>query len=288
MATKKTKITKPKTATVAKTASKPAETTQPLYDTTTIGAYSFQSFVSFINDNFVVLLIVGLAFIGGFVAGSLWTENQMLKAGSFGSGVANKPAAFAEQDAPVGPTADQLAAMPAITDADHAIGPKNAKVTLVEYSDFQCPFCQTFHPTLQAMKEKYGNDIRWVYRHFPLDAIHPDARPMAIASECVAKLGGNDAFWKYSDALFAAATPVTAQTMVKLAADTTGLSESAVQGCVDAGEVEAKVDADQTGGAAAGITGTPGTIVISADGQYELISGAVPAPQVEQILKKYL
>lgn len=287
MATKRTKSTKVTSSATAKAVTQPM-TVMSVFDQSTVGAYSFQSFVSFVNNNFVVLLLVGLAFIGGFVAGSLWTENQMLKSGSFAAGTANNPAAVADQAAPTGPTAEQLAQMPEVTDADHAIGPKNAKVTLVEYSDFQCPFCQSFHPTLQAMKEKYGNDIRWVYRHFPLDAIHPDARPMAIASECVAKLGGNDAFWKYSDALFTATTPVTATTMVKVAAETTGLSETAVQSCVDAGEVEAKVDADQTGGATAGITGTPGTIVISADGQYELISGAVPAAQVEQILKKYL
>lgn len=87
-----------------------------------------------------------------------------------------------------------------ITDQDHVIGGVNAKVAIVEFSDFQCPFCQRFHPTMQRVLQEYGDDVKWVYRHFPLDSIHPRARPSAAASECAAE---QDKFWEFMNALFA-------------------------------------------------------------------------------------
>ncbi len=80
-------------------------------------------------------------------------------------------------------------------DRDHIRGNPDAPVTLVEYSDFECPFCKRFHPTVKRIVDEYGGRVRWVYRHFPLDEIHPvKARREAAAAECAAELGGNDAF----------------------------------------------------------------------------------------------
>jgi protein-disulfide isomerase len=100
-------------------------------------------------------------------------------------------------------TGDQVAKIPEVTDADYARGSSNPTVYLIEYSDFQCPYCKSFHPTAQQVIDTYDN-VAWVYRHFPLDAIHPLARPSAEASECVAELGGDDAFWKFADEIFGA------------------------------------------------------------------------------------
>lgn len=84
---------------------------------------------------------------------------------------------------------------------DHIRGNKKAKVVVIEYSDFQCPFCQRVHPTYKQILETYGDDVMWVYRHFPL-SFHPKAMPAALASECAYEQGGNDAFWKFADELF--------------------------------------------------------------------------------------
>lgn len=89
-----------------------------------------------------------------------------------------------------------------INETDHIKGNEDAKIVLIEYSDFECPFCQKFHLTMLQILNDYENDIAWVYRHFPLDAIHKKARPFAIASECAYSQKGNDAFWKMSDIFF--------------------------------------------------------------------------------------
>ena len=92
--------------------------------------------------------------------------------------------------------------IPAVSEQDHILGSLDAPVKLVEYSDLQCPFCGRFHPTMQRVAKEYGDQVAWVYRHFPLESIHPNARPLANAAECAANLGGNDGFWKFIDAVF--------------------------------------------------------------------------------------
>ena len=92
--------------------------------------------------------------------------------------------------------------VPVLGEEDHLKGSIDAPVALIEYSDLECPFCKRFHPEVQKAVEKYENQIVWAYRHFPLEAIHPSARPLAEGSECAAQLGGNDKFWEYIDYVF--------------------------------------------------------------------------------------
>lgn len=99
--------------------------------------------------------------------------------------------------------ASEASKIPEITAEDHVRGNPNASVKLIEYSDYECPYCKSFHPTAQRLMTEYEGQIAWVYRHFPLDRIHPNARPAAIASECIADLAGEDAFWEFTDMVFA-------------------------------------------------------------------------------------
>jgi protein-disulfide isomerase len=92
--------------------------------------------------------------------------------------------------------------VPSLLADDHIRGNPDADIALFEYSDFQCPFCTRVHATYKEVIDQYGDDVMWVYRHFPLTSIHPDAVPYAIGSECAASLGGNDAFWSFTDELF--------------------------------------------------------------------------------------
>lgn len=99
-------------------------------------------------------------------------------------------------------SADAAAQIPPVSDQDHVRGNRGAKVLLIEYSDFECPFCSNFHATAQQIIDEYGDDVAWIYRHYPLDQLHPNARPAAIASECVTEIGGDEAFWKFADEAF--------------------------------------------------------------------------------------
>ncbi|MDP3725133.1 MAG: thioredoxin domain-containing protein, partial [Nanoarchaeota archaeon] len=91
--------------------------------------------------------------------------------------------------------------MKEVSGDDHVRGDKNAPVVVVEFSDLECPFCKSFHETMKTVLQNYEGEVAWVYRHFPLDRLHPKARKEAEASECAAELGGNDAFWAYVDEL---------------------------------------------------------------------------------------
>jgi len=94
------------------------------------------------------------------------------------------------------------AAVPPLRDSDHVRGKKDAKVLMIEYTDFECPFCQRFHPTTKQALTEYGDQVAHVIRHYPLRSIHPSAQKLAEGAECAAELGGNEAFWNYADAVF--------------------------------------------------------------------------------------
>ncbi len=84
-------------------------------------------------------------------------------------------------------------------EGDHVLGNPNAKVTIIEYSDYECPFCKQFHPTLERIVKESEGNIKWIYRHYPL---HQNSVERLVAAECVGEIKGDDAFWKYSDLLF--------------------------------------------------------------------------------------
>lgn len=96
-----------------------------------------------------------------------------------------------------------------VTPADHHFGSDNAEITIIEYSDLECPYCARFHQTMHQIVTDYNGKINWVYRHLPLEQLHPNAFNKALASECVAELGGNDKFWDYIDDIFQKAAPKT-------------------------------------------------------------------------------
>lgn len=91
---------------------------------------------------------------------------------------------------------------PDVTDADHVQGRADAPVTLVEYGDFECPFCYRAHPIILELQRELGDKLRFVFRNFPLGEIHPHALHAAAAAECVAARTGAKAYWTMHDELF--------------------------------------------------------------------------------------
>jgi protein-disulfide isomerase len=86
---------------------------------------------------------------------------------------------------------------------DYIRGNEDARILVIEYSDIECPYCETFHKTMKEALDVYPDDIQWAYRHFPLDQIHPNARKAAATVECIGQQKGADAFWTALDAMFA-------------------------------------------------------------------------------------
>ncbi len=168
---------------------------------------------------------------------------------------------------------------------DHILGDPEAPISMVEYSDFECPFCKRFHPTAKALMEKNAGKVNWVYRHFPLQFHNPGAQKQAEASECAAELGGNEAFWRYSDLIYertkAGGKGFPLKGLVPLAEEI-GLDGKAFVECLDSGKMRERVEKDYQDGVKAGISGTPGVIFVNhASGEVKTVAGAVPLAQLQ-------
>ncbi|PJE50494.1 MAG: hypothetical protein COV29_03745 [Candidatus Yanofskybacteria bacterium CG10_big_fil_rev_8_21_14_0_10_36_16] len=174
-----------------------------------------------------------------------------------------------------------------VTNDDHIRGDKKAKVVVVEYSDLECPFCQRFHTTMQEALQDYGNDVAWVYRHFPLESIHPRAFPQAVASECVAELGGNDKFWQFIDVIFASDQKNSDQQLGQMAQNI-GINRSKFDTCLKSGKYDKLINEQTQNAQAAGGNGTPYSVVIGPDGSTYAINGAQPLATVKSTIDQAL
>lgn len=169
-----------------------------------------------------------------------------------------------------------------VTKNDHIRGNLEAPVTIVEFSDFQCPFCRAFHPTIKQVLADYPDKIRWVYKHYPIDQIHPQARPAAEASECVAEQKGNDGFWRFADALFENQERL-GESLFKELAQNIGLDMAQFEACLSSRKYQKRVEEDLQEGISLGVRGTPGSFVNG-----ELVEGAVSLARLKTIIDKAL
>lgn len=181
--------------------------------------------------------------------------------------------------------------VPPIVATDHVRGNKSAKVTMITYSDFECPFSKRHHPTLQKILDAYKNDVNVVYRHYPL-SFHQNAQKEAEASECAAELGGNDTFWKYTDAIYERTTSngtgFALDALAPLAKEL-GMNEAKFKECLDSGKYTQKVKDEMDAGATAGVRGTPGNIILlNGTKTSELVSGAQPFEAFKTAIDKML
>lgn len=176
-----------------------------------------------------------------------------------------------------------------VTEDDHIRGNIDAKIKIVEYSDFDCPFCSRFHDAMNSVVEKYSDDeVAWIHRQFPLEQLHPNAPAVALASECVAKIGGNDAFWKFADGYFGARgagdkTPHN-ELIPKLVLDS-GVLAAPFTECFDNQELIGDVQSDMDNAVETGGRGTPWSIIIGPTGKTYPINGALPQSAVEQLIE---
>lgn len=233
----------------------------------------------------LVVIVVGLAFL----TGSLWQKVNSLTSGSaLTNNVANQPSA---PQAPFVQMTEDEASQFLQTSAfdysqEHVKGNRDADVVLVEYSDYECPFCSSFHSTAQQVVEEYDGRVAWLYRHFPLDSIHPKARPAAVGAECVASLAGNDTFWNFTDRVFADQAS-TLSTLADLAVEL-GVDRGAYETCVSSGSFADEVENDYQTGLDVGVTGTPGNYIVNKDGEVWSVYGAVPYATLKEVVEEAL
>lgn len=166
-----------------------------------------------------------------------------------------------------------------ITKDDHIRGSFDAPVTLVEFSDFECPFCERIFPTLNKILSDYQGKVRLVYKYFPL-SFHPNAQKAAESAECAFEQGK---FWEYHDKLFENQPAGFSVDKFKQWAGDLGLNTAQFNSCLDGGKYAQKVQADFQEGQQNGVNGTPATFV---NGQ--LVSGAQSYESFKQIIDNLL
>ena len=181
---------------------------------------------------------------------------------------------------------------PVTMERDHVYGNPEAVVSLIEYSDFECPYCKRFHPTVKELLDQYDGKVNWVYRHFPLGFHNPGAQKQAEASECAAELGGNDAFWAYTDAIYertrSGGKGFPLAQLAPLAAEL-GMDEAAFKECLDSDRHEDRVAEDMQEGIKIGISGTPGNVFLHNEtGEALMRSGAQPLGNLTEAVEQLL
>lgn len=159
-------------------------------------------------------------------------------------------------------------------------GPDDAPVTLVEFSDFECPYCGRFYPTFKLLKQNYGDRLRVVYRHFPLTNIHPNAWKAAEASMCAHEEGR---FWEYHDRLFQNQEALGTAALVQHA-EAVGLDRGDFEECLASGRYQERVQSDLDAGRTVGVSGTPALFVNG----IQVPGGAVPYRTVADAIDEEL
>jgi len=173
---------------------------------------------------------------------------------------------------------------------DHIFGNPSAPVKVVAFSDLECPFCRSFHPTIKKIVADYNGKVALVYRHFPLDELHPKARKEAVATECAAELGGNQAFWTYVDKVFEI-TPSNNgldPALLPQIAQNIGLNRSKFESCLNSAKFDSKINASVKDAMDSGARGTPYSVVISKDNEKYIIPGALDYEQIKPIIDQAL
>jgi protein-disulfide isomerase len=158
-------------------------------------------------------------------------------------------------------------------------GPADAPVTIIEFSDYQCPFCRRAEPTVQEVLDKYEGKVRFVFRHFPLDRIHPQARGASEAAACAAEQGK---FWEYHAELFSGDGQLD-RPVLDAAAEKTGLDAAAFKTCVDERKTQALVESDVKAGEEAGVSGTPAFFINGIP-----LRGALPFEEFQKVIDEEL
>ena len=225
--------------------------------------------VTFKRSHFYAIMVVFSFAVGILVGYVAWGRNAVPQQ------VAAAPAETANPDADPTYTRYDIP-----TEGFPSLGPEDAPITLVEFSDYQCPYCKRWHDEVyQQLLAAYPGQIRFVYRQFPLTSIHPDAMSAAIASMCAED---QDSFWQFHDKLFSDEYGLGRDAFTKYAADL-GLNTSAFETCLNSGKFDDFIQQDMNFSLNLGIRSTPTFFVNGL-----AVVGAQPLDVFKKVIDKEL
>jgi len=236
----------------------------------------------------IIAAIVVSAFLGGYLIGAKTVEPEKI----FIRDAKELTNPNIPSQSPIQPQGNSVVGVS--LDDDPVKGNPNAPITIVEFSDFQCPFCKRFHVTTFPLIEKnYINSdkVKFVYRDFPIKSTHPNAFPSALASECADDQGK---FWEYHDKVFVnqnnwqdldVSTSVNA---FKQYAIELGLNMAEFNQCLESSKYSNEVNKDLQDGTIYGVTGTPGFFIGNGNIGYVKVTGAQPYSVFEQVIEEQL
>lgn len=195
-------------------------------------------------------------------------------------------------DEVAGQNTDTLSSTPKpVTAEDYIRGNPNAPILIIEYSDYDCPFCKQYHVTLNRIIDEYGltGKVAWVYRQFPIAQLHPNSPKVSQAALCVGQLGGNDAFWTFTDMIFEEREIDEATNVVRIPdyVEAAGVEQEAYISCMDSGQTVAKVESSVEDAFNIGARGTPYTVLVVGN-QQAVINGAQPYETVRDIVENLI
>jgi protein-disulfide isomerase len=230
----------------------------------------------------IVVVIAITAFVGGYSLGSLDNSDSGISSEELKAALSNIQAIPPPQTAQAPLQPNTPSTIMISLDDDPVKGNPNAPLTIVEFSDFQCPFCSRFYEqTLSQIEENYidTGKVKFVYRDLPLDNLHPNARPAHIAAECADEQGK---FWEYHDVLFEKQSewnrlpsPDLQTTLTQYATDI-GLQSTYFETCLNSQDIADEVNNDSLDAARYGATGTPTFFIGTEKDGFVKLSGAQP------------
>jgi len=243
------------------------------------------NFLKSIMPNAFQIVVLILAVAAAFYVGKLSTEVKFYKENMpLNNQVGQAPAAQAPEPKPYQPIDASTFVLP--SNDDHIRGDRGAKIAIIEYSDFDCPYCGSFHETAMQIVEESNGEVQWIYRHFPLEQMHPDSIKKSAASECAYLQGGDDAFWAFTDEVFAnlSGTELGQEDYENLATDL-GLNPAQLINCLDNGDTIDRVKKDLEEGTTAGVRGTPGNYIVNLETETIIpLRGAEPLENVQNVI----
>ena len=206
--------------------------------------------------NHLYAVLLPIAFLTGLALGYMFwgrtpnSQPQAVTVSGSGPATAESP----QSASPADDQPRQVRRYDVPIDDDPIIGPENAPITIIEFSDYECPYCQKWHQeTYDKLLETYPDQVRFVYRDFPLESIHPDAEPAAEAANCANE---QNAFWKYHDLLFDRPNGLGREAYIGYASSL-GLDTAAFTECLDSGRYKEEVQADLSFAVNLGVQSTP-------------------------------